>query len=776
MRRSAGNVAPWARIILALCGVASMTLGLVLLPVAPSSLAAAQPSPARAAGHGSAVTVHGPHMLNPATINPVTGAASLYPQASTVTVSQTANLANQMLQVSWTGFTPSGNLPYTATTTTYPVMITQCRGENPSNIDKCFGATQSGVTDGILPAGPVNAAYGTTAANGTGTADIQILTSVQNQWLNCNNTSHRCSLAIVPVQGGDSLVPPFDCANHLYDAYTANAAFAFGEGLKVPKAPACSWDDRIIIPLRFAATPQDCPIRNANLKIIGSPMLGRAMQQWDAKLCAGADPLTVQYSSALPEPEAIAAVQSGLGDVALTTRPAASAVSGNKRYTYAPVAVSAVSIAYWADNGATGDPYTGMRLDPALVAKLLTTSYALSGVSCAPHRTPGCDKGVDGNPANIFVDPEFQKLNPGINDVFLGNATGPADVPIVQSGHSDMTYEVTRWIAANASASQFLAGAADRWGMRVNYYFSGVKYPTDAFLAQDPTPQMAHAYSPVFPLNLAVSDMVEDWPPGTEDQLQGGTGLPGNYTRFLPELPGQRAMFAVLDQADTAAFLMPTAAILNPAGRYVTPTPKSMAAALKSMTTSSNGITQQVSLTSKNRAEYPLTMVVYAMVPTSGVSAAKAAIIARWLRYVAGPGQVQGASPGQLPTGYLPLTAKLRAETLTAANAVQNQTGKTKKPAPSPSPKPSVSPSAAKSVQASPSPSVSLPAISPKITTVADRNPLAAGITRYVLPVILLIGGVTALGGASVLAGSSGVVGVRARRLYHAARWRKRKS
>jgi hypothetical protein len=287
---------------------------------------------------------------------------------------------------------------------------------------------------------------------------------------------------------------------------------------------------------------------------------------------------------------------------------------------------------------------------------------------------------------------------------------------------------------------------------------------------------MAHAYSPVFPLSLAVSDMVENWPPGTEDQLQGGTGLPGNYTRLSIELPGQRALFAVLDQGDTAAFLMPTAAIENHAGRYVTPTPASMAAALKSMTTSSNGITQQVSLTSKNPAEYPLTMVVYAMVPTSGVSPAKAADIARWLRYVAGPGQVQGSAPGQLPAGYLPLTAKLRAETLTAANAVQNQTGTTKKPAPSASPKPSASPSAAKSVQASPSPSVSLPAISPKITTVADRNPLTTGITRYVLPAILLIGGVTALGGGSLLVGSTGAIGVRARRLYHATRRRKRKS
>ena len=503
-------------------------------------------------------------------------------------------------------------------------------------------------------------------------------------------------------------------------------------------------------------------------------MLQRAMQQWNAGLCAAADPVTVQYSSALPEPEAIEAVQSGLGDVALTTRPAASAVAGKRRYTYAPVAVSAVSIAYWVDNTRTGEPYTDIKLDPRLVTKMLTTSYDLSGVSCTPAPTKGCDKGVDGNPSDIFTDPEFRTLNRGVRDVFLGNATGPGDVPIVQSGHSDMTYAVTRWIAADPAARQFLADEPDPWGTRVNFYYSDVKYPTDAFLPQDPTAQMAHAYSPVFPLSLAVTDMVQNWPPGTQSTLSGGTGLPGNYSRLSQELPGQRALFAVLDQADAAAFLMPVAAILNHAGHYVKPTPTAMSAALRSMVTSKNGITQLVNVTSKNPAEYPLTMVIYAMVPTSGVSAAKAATIARWLRFVVGPGQVPGSGPGQLPVGYLPLPARLRAEALTAATAVQDQSGA--RPTSSPRPRPSVSPSPARPVRAHATPGVSFPPVRPKITTVAVRDPLTAGITRYALPVILIIGGLAALGGASsVLAGSSGAIGARLRRFYQAGQQRRAK-
>ncbi len=51
-------------------------------------------------------------------------------------------------------------------------------------------------------------------------------------------------------------------------------------------------------------------------------------------------------------------------------------------------------------------------------------------------------------------------------------------------------------------------------------------------------------------------------------------------------------------------------------------------------------------------------MVIYAMVPTSGTSSHKAAAIAEFLDYVAGPGQHRGLNVGELPPGYLPLPAK----------------------------------------------------------------------------------------------------------------------
>ncbi|MGH3159950.1 MAG: hypothetical protein ACRDNF_25705 [Streptosporangiaceae bacterium] len=184
----------------------------------------------------------------------------------------------------------------------------------------------------------------------------------------------------------------------------------------------------------------------------------------------------------------------------------------------------------------------------------------------------------------------------------------------------------------------------------------------------------------MFPLALGVQDMVNAWPPGTGFLQQFCGNGPTGYCRLSQEIPGTRVLFGVLDDSDTTAFSVPSAAILNPAVRYVTPSQESMAAALNSMVDDGNKITQEVSTKSKNPREYPLTMVIHAMVPISGVHQAKADAIARWLRYLAGPGQNEGTAPGTLPIGYLPLTPKLRAETLTAATKVQDQTGNTTSP------------------------------------------------------------------------------------------------
>jgi ABC-type phosphate transport system substrate-binding protein len=744
----------WARKALALGGVVCIAAGVLLA-------AAATHSPASAASRSPSVTAKGPHMWDPVNGKP-------FPSASTVTVNQTSNLVNQMVHVSWTGFTPSSTPLYDAAATNYPVMVTECRGTNPTSLNQCYGANNGGVQGAFGPDGPMNSAYATTASNGTGQLDIQILTSLENQFLGCDQ-NHPCSLVVVPAQGGNVFVSPPNCTDHSVDS----GGSAIGQLAFSTSHGQCSWLTRIVIPLKFAPTPAACPLKNAQFSIAGSPMMARAMAQWVAGLCAGPHGLTIGYNSTVPEPLAVSETAGGLADVALTTRSASAdgiSTSGGRQFAYAPVAVSAVSIAYWIDNPATGKPATSLKLDQRLVDKLLTQSYDFQkeGTGCSappPPKGIGCDKGVPGsNPITLFADPEFKKLNPDVQPV---TGYGAAfQVPTVQSGHSDMTWTVTRWLAGSQDASSFQQGTPDPWGMRVNSYYKGLKYPLDSFTAMDPYPVISHKYSPVFPLSLADSYQAENWDPGTSWEKDQD----GNFPKDPIQIPGERALIAILDQASAAAFRFPVAAIPNAAGRYVEPDDAGMAAALASMTPAGSG-TLQMSLHGGNPAAYPLTMVIYAMVPTSGTSHAKAASIAHFLDFAAGAGQTPGVQPGQLPAGYLPLPATLRAQTRKIAVEVADQTGDHPAGAHPGSPAGRAAGPGASVPGSSPgqpgSAAVSRPgsqATSPggsgsgsgtPATLVADAHPPTSALTRFALPALLILGGAAALGGTLTGAGSA---------------------
>jgi hypothetical protein len=72
----------------------------------------------------------------------------------------------------------------------------------------------------------------------------------------------------------------------------------------------------------------------------------------------------------------------------------------------------------------------------------------------------------------------------------------------------------------------------------------------------------------------------------------------------------------------------------------------------------------------KGAAVYPLTQLTYAVASLNGLTTSAAKEYAQFLRYVAGPGQVVGASPGRLPIGYVPLNASLRSTTAAVAAKV----------------------------------------------------------------------------------------------------------
>jgi len=489
-----------------------------------------------------------------------------------------------------------------------------------------------------------------------------------------------------------------------------------------------------------------------------------------------------------------------------------------RQYTYAPLANSAVAFAYYIDNPNTGMPYTNLVLNARLAAKLLTQSYALE-YDCSEPPPPGgnqkpypaassvCDPAVARspeahNPDTIFDDPEFFALNGG--DTATNIAQFPHDsvantqygtfLPTVVAGDSDTTYELTGWIASDADARAFLNGqtvtgnlaGVGQTSMTVNKNYRSITYPVDQFVPLDPgwsvgdlatnlaennwTESMQASWNPVASLDSAATALATYQPTaaspagacdagndgsfpdcGTGGKAGGDWDNPTLAGQFL----GQDTLTAVVSEGQATADEFPVFRLVNAAGNAVAPTSTSILAAVSQMTTNADGITQSPNFASKDPDAYPLAMVDYAMVPTCGLSAAKAAAISAFLTDVATKGQTPGYLPGQLAPGYVPLTSRQLGQLKAAASAVKaqhcvkggggpvdgnngtdtNGTGSTGKG--STGGKGGTNPQTAAKLgkgQAHPA-------------GYAVRDPFTAGLTRVILPLLVIMGGVLGLGG-----------------------------
>jgi hypothetical protein len=775
MRHIPAHNASWLRRIAALTGAAGL---LCLGSLAPATALARPVSslPSGAGGKAKASDCSGTRVTGTQKMwNGKGGKSGAYfPTLPTVCVSQTTNLTNQFVTVSWTGFTPSNTEGlsggYNDNFTLYPVQVAECAGTDPSSIlANCDGLQFDVQEPGKAgPTTQVEATTGkavSTTQGGAGDVSIQILTSVQDSTLGCSEQK-ACSLVILPIDGGD-YVPGTSaaCQDHKWDSSldyaTAGHVFA-----TMPQNTTCAWADRIIVPLHFAPNNTDCRFSNPDFTVAGSPMMQRAMTSWITKLCGGSNPVHFTFEGTLNEPDAVNDFLSGSDDVALTTEPTTGTAVG-RSFTYAPVGISATVIAYWMDNPKNGEPYgedgqPGLQLTPRLVAKLITESYDYIKYGCTKQEVKdppqnGCDDAVYGNPENLWADPDFRQYNAGIKPQPVNTVEDETDFPTVLSGNSDMTYELTRWIAANPAAMSFVDGTPDPWGMRVNTNYLDTQFPEEALESQDQYALWEDQYSPQFPLTRVVAYQASNYDPGVNPFQETCAPPEGCEPTANPnQVPGQRDLLSILDEPDAAADSFPVAAIENHAGKFVTPDKTSMTAAVDTMTTDSNGITKDDNENTTNSAAYPLTMVVYAMVPTSNTPKTEATKIAQWLTYVAKDGQSQGIATGQLPLGYLPLPASMRSQTLKAAAEVLHQSGD--KPSghnngggssSNSSGSGGSSPKGSSSSKPSGSPASSGPA--PAKVNAAYSNPDSDGMIRWVLPILLAIGALLALAGPSAI-------------------------
>lgn len=572
---------------------------------------------------------------------------------ATVTVSRTTNLVNQTVRVSWAGFRPSSanRLDNSGDSidvnTENPVRVYQCRGENPTSSSDCYGSpgfrgidatggqpawpavpafSYNGQDDPFnsTPDGPANWQDNVTRSDGKGEVTIQLFTKRESAALGCDVDS-PCSVVVVPNYGR-----PQGATEDLLDAPWA-------------------WERRTVVPLSLLPVDDACPLTGESLRVEGSPMIAHALASWRAKTCTLSSGAVRMDYTAIGEPQTRGDLGSATTDVGLLIDPLDTSLAEERGVVYAPVSITGLVIAFQIDD-AHGQPVDELKLNGRLVAKLITGSYRSGG-----------NPAVIDNPVNIFRDPEFLDLNPGVD--WPGGA--PGNHPLLLGDLSDTTLALTRWIAADPKARAFLKGKPDPWGMTVNDNYKNVALPFASFPLLDPL--MSETFEPIQELDTLSRQLSIARFPGAISSVEGGITV---VTKPPRQNPGRREVIGIIDAAAAAKFLLPTASLQNTAGKFVKPTDATLISGIKHSKVNPDGVTRTVDLTSKDPTVYPLSMLISAALSTKATKADRAEMI-DMLDYVKGPGQQPGEEIGQLPEGHAPLTPALTKQVVAAQKAVQ---------------------------------------------------------------------------------------------------------
>ncbi|WIB25770.1 hypothetical protein [Curtobacterium sp. MCSS17_015] len=732
-------------------GSAALAFGIVTTTVAGSLLMVTAPASATAPTDSSAMTLtwkdaqaalgggQGPDAGTPdpdASPDPDADAFS----EMTFTVSQTKDLTDQGITVSWTGAEATSPSEYA---TDY-VQIMQCWGDDPAgpSPQQCVwgapsaavsartgvGAAKRDLVRGDDPVqdttlvgeradadlmleppveNPFLKAYrmpfravdgtlaktstelskqfdantsnevtaGRTASDGTGQVTFETQSALEAPQLGCGqevvvagtSTPRSCWLVVVPR------------GSHNLDGSAADSTAA-GRVTGSPLS-ASAWRNRVVFPLGFQSVAQSCPIGNAEERLVGSETATEAVTAWQPALCG----LGTTYGfSQIGDGEAANQIVSdvaGSSRLALVTSPLAETAAAGKTIRYAPVAQSAVVIAFTIDYRLYPDAPAKVRdglqaldltLDARLVAKLLTQSYQAD----VPGRGSG-NTVLQANAASLVTDPEFLALNP----TFVGSKsdTAPAGL-MVALGNADANARVWSWLRSDPVAAAFLDGRPDEWGMRINPAYRSLALATDPSVDSFPKADLTIAKGGdpdetgygTLDMRPYMNDMHEGAyralkaDPNEKDSWNP-FGQPKGYTSLGAQVPGSRFVLTITDAASAARYGLPTAKLVNGAGEAVAPTAETVAAGVGTMRASTVPGVVVADPADRTPGAYPLSMLSYAAVNVCAATPEERRAYSGFIAYAAGKGQVQGERQGELPAGYVPLPAAMTTQSKTVA-------------------------------------------------------------------------------------------------------------
>ncbi len=643
-----------------------------------------------------------------------------------VTVSQTSELVNQVVRVSWSGGKPT--LPEFGNLGINYLQIMQCWGgtmEDGPPREQCQYGSQKNANGGqntnsrqMSTAGFVDpeedkydeyrsgslsfipfdswtgkrttgnrseffdrntsneSNHNRTRSDGTGEDFFEIQTGVEAPGLGCGLTrdgeSPLCWLVVVPR--GEAEVDG------------TRRGITYTEGLETSPLLTSNWRNRIAFPLEFQIIGDACRIGGDETPLAGSDRIVEAIARWQPALCSEG---SGNFSfSVLPDSQARAKLVSdnpGLVFTGYGVDPDEAAGP----VVYAPIALSGLTVAFNVESQSTtlsprdvrlrdGQRVGNIRLTQRLVAKLLTQSYRYDAMPDV--------KRVEKNPWDLASDPDFIQLNPQFKDLRF-----PALGHMVTTlGQTDSARLLWDWIWADKEARAWIQGKPDQWGMQVNPIFKRETYPRSDYprsdnkcvLYTDRTVPLC-----TFDLFPYAGDLYAAARAASRgDTMSTGTydpvGVPPGYKRNPLQEPGRRAMVVVADTPLTDRFSLTPAALRNANGEFVLPTEASVRkAAARSKTTGVEGVVQP-NPAQKIPGAYPLTSYTYAATVPAELDKRRAEEYARLISYAAGPGQTLGNSAGQLPLGYAPLSPAERQSAAAAAKTIVATAGVKPKPKP----------------------------------------------------------------------------------------------
>lgn len=591
-----------------------------------------------------------------------------------------------------------------------------------------------------------------TRGDGTGEEHVEVQTVRQAAGLGCGApvtsagqvTGRSCWLVVVP-RGATEI-----------DG-TARSGEGGNDGLISSPLSRTNWDNRLVVPMRFLPIGVACPLGAAERGLVGHEVVVDAVSRWQPSLCAGGGALFsyTQVSDIVARRQ----LESSDPGLVMITEPVPPAdVPTGRTLVYAPVAVSALTFAFFIENQVSpaapepnllqdGLRFTSLRLNQRLVAKLLTQSYR--------GAVTGLPDYLADNPYGLTTDPEFLQLNEQFRDRQYWTVVPDALVTAITA---DATAMLWRWVLADADARAFIAGTPDPWQAVVNEKNRNTELPSMLFPRDDTTcfgvgtpftvcTPDAHPYA---------NDMHEAGRAASRGDTLGRTasGTPNpdgtpKLTKVERQSPGRRGVLAVIDAEIAERYGMPTAALRNGAGEYVAPTQAALLTTVGAMRDGPVPGVLAADPATPTAGAYPLTTISYAATAPGLLAEDAARDYAAFLRYAAGPGQQPGVAPGQLPLGYAPLPPAMAERTRAVADQVQARVGRTTTQSTAP-PAATTAPPAGNPPGAGPAAVVPPPPATAAPTTSADPKPVAqarptpgtpAGLARHVLSLLLVTGG-----------------------------------